>query len=109
MQDWFWQPDLVNQSGGEMRGQAGAASRRGSRWLVGTKTLIAALAILAVLGAHQPASSAPIDPLCVPGATPPVGLSLVSATPVDARVSDLSLSSAAMGGIEHVDVMLPSH
>jgi S-formylglutathione hydrolase FrmB len=93
-----------------MRPQAHTAVRGGSRWLVGTTACIAALAILALLGAPQPASSAPINPLCVPGATPPpVGLSLVSATPVDARVSDLSLRSAAMGGIEHVDVMLPSH
>ena len=46
---------------------------------------------------------------CVPRAAPPaVGLSLVSAQPVDGRISDLTFASRAMSGTVHADVMLPA-
>jgi diacylglycerol O-acyltransferase / trehalose O-mycolyltransferase len=71
-----------------------------------------ALVVAPCVVAPGPAGAAGVDPAspgCVPRSAPPaVGLTEISSTPVDARVSDYSFQSAAMGDVQHVDVMLPA-
>lgn len=84
----------------------GATLAVGAVLAIGAALAVATLCLPALAAAATPA---PGSPGCVPRSSPPaVGLSQVASTPVDARITDYTFRSAAMGDEQHVDVMLPA-
>ena len=71
---------------------------------------VALIGATAVAAAPVHAAVAPSSPGCVPRAAAPVAgkLSVVSSKPLDARVTDYTLSSPAMQADVHVNVMVPA-
>jgi diacylglycerol O-acyltransferase/trehalose O-mycolyltransferase len=65
---------------------------------------------LAICTPAQAVTVAPASPGCVPRPSPPAPgqLAIVAEKPLDARVTDLTLSSPAMKQDVHVNVMLPA-
>lgn len=81
--------------------------------VAGRRTLLMAIVVAAELLLCTRVGAAvtvgPESPGCVPRPTPPVAgqLGVVSEKALDSRVTDLTLSSPAMGQNVHVNVMLP--